>query len=254
MDSKLKIDIRRRRILETLRQEGKVSVAEISRELGTTPVTIRSDLTALEREGCLIRVQGGAVLPPRQKGNHPVGSIVNAEEKKNIAAAMVKMVRDGDTLFINSGTTTELVASALELRSNLNIVTNSLAVATILGEIPTFRVILLGGEINAQYGFTHGSDSLTQLEKYKADWAILSVDGVSASCGITTLHAEEAVIDRMMIDNARQTWIVADHTKIGKAGFARVRDELAGIGVITRPVEGQCAEELNENGMTVVYA
>lgn len=249
MDSKLKIDIRRLKIMETLRQNGKVSVAAISQELGTTPVTIRSDLTALEQEGQLIRVQGGAVLPPHAKGNHTACPAHHVEEKKAIAQAMAKMVHDGDTLFINSGTTTEHVASALEMRTNLNIVTNSLAVATILGEIPSFRVILVGGEINAQYGFTHGGDALAQLEKYKADWAILSVDGISTSCGITTRHAEEAMVDRMMIANAKNTWIVADHTKIQRAGFARVRDDLTDVGVITNSTD---TDELVKHGVTAI--
>jgi DeoR/GlpR family transcriptional regulator of sugar metabolism len=252
-DSKLKIDIRRQKILEILQQEGKLSVAELSRTMNTTPVTIRSDLTALEQAGHLIRVQGGAV-PAIKKRNAAAGAAANAQEKKQIAQRLAEMVKDGDTLFINSGTTTDFVASALEARSNLNIVTNSLSVATLLGEIPSFRVILLGGEINAQHGFTYGSDALSQLEKYKADWAILSIDGISTTCGITTHHAEEAVIDRMMIANAKQTWIVADHTKVGNAGFARVRDSLKDIGVVTVLSAAKQMQPLQEKGIMVVYA
>lgn len=249
MENKLKLDERREKILDILHQNGKVSVAAISRELRTTPVTIRSDLTALEQEGHLIRVQGGAVLPPRNKGVQTSPIVSNVEEKKRIASTVAGMIRNGDTLFINSGTTTEYVASALEIRTNLNIVTNSLAVATILGEVPSFRVILVGGEINAQYGFTYGGDALSQLEKYKADWAILSVDGISTSCGITTRHAEEAMVDRAMIANAKSTLIVADHTKIERAGFARVRDDLSDISVITNSLD---TSELAENGVAVI--
>ena len=249
MENKLKLDDRRQKILDILHQNGKVSVAAISRELGTTPVTIRSDLTVLEQEGHLIRVQGGAVLPPRNKGVQTSLIVSNVEEKKRIASTVAGMIRNGDTLFINSGTTTEYVASALEIRTNLNIVTNSLAVATILGEIPSFRVILVGGEINAQYGFTYGGDALSQLEKYKANWAILSIDGISTSCGITTRHAEEAMVDRTMIANASNTLIVADHTKIERAGFARVRDDLSDISVITNSLD---TSELAENGVAVI--
>ena len=249
MESKLKLDDRRQKILDILHQSGKVSVAAISRELGTTPVTIRSDLTALEQEGHLIRVQGGAVLPPRNKSSQTIPTVSNVEEKKHIAAAIAAMIRDGDTLFINSGTTTEYVATALEIRTNLNIVTNSLAVATILGEIPSFRVILVGGEINAQYGFTYGGDALSQLEKYKANWAILSIDGISTSCGITTRHAEEAMVDRTMIANASSILIAADHTKIERAGFARVRDDLEGITVVT---DSSNTDELASAGMIII--
>lgn len=249
MENKLKLEERRQKILDILHQNGKVSVAAISRELGTTPVTIRSDLTALEQEGHLIRVQGGAVLPPRNKGIQAVPIVSNVEEKKRIASTVAGMICDGDTLFINSGTTTEYVATALEIRANLNIVTNSLAVATILGEIPSFRVILVGGEINAQYGFTYGGDALSQLEKYNAHWAILSIDGISTACGITTRHAEEAIVDRTMIANASNTLIVADHSKIERAGFARVRDDLEGITVVT---DSSNTDELASAGMIII--
>lgn len=248
MAKKLKLEARRKTILDTLQQTGKVSVAELSKQLDTTPITIRSDLNALAQDGLLIRVQGGAVSAPNAKSAANVQT-ANYMEKKAIAETVAELIQDGDTLFINSGTTMEQVASALEVRANLNIVTNSLSVATILGEIPSFRVILLGGEINSQYGFTHGGDALAQLEKYIANWAILSVDGVNVSCGLTTCHAEEAIIDRAMISNARKTLVAADHTKIGKAGFARVCDKLDNIHIVTNSTE---TEELVKNHITVI--
>lgn len=222
--SKLKIDIRRKRILERLRQDGKVSVIGLSKLLKVTPVTIRNDLSNLEQEGCLMRVQGGAVQIPASSLVSVEGEHNNAcrQQKEAIADEIAGMIRDGDTLFMNSGTTCEHIAEALRGRRNLNVVTNSLRVATRLGMIPSFRVLLVGGEINAHYGFTHGGDAQEQLSRYQADWAILSVDGVSANGGITTHHAEEAIIDRMMAAGAKQTVVAADASKLGRAGFSRV--------------------------------
>lgn len=232
--SKLKIDIRRAKILEQLRNEGSVSVSRLSQSLGATTVTIRSDLSAMEQDGLLVRIQGGAVPagPVKESVAEPVG-IINAPQKKALAAAVAELIHDGDTLFINSGTTTGMIADALCCRQNLNVVTNSLEVACKLGGCGTMRVQLLGGEIDARYGFTCGSTAREQLSKYKADWVILSVDGVSAEGGITTYHAEEAAIDRMMIAGAKRTLIAADHTKIGRVGFARVSQELQGILLVT---------------------
>ena len=174
--SKLKIDIRRNRILELVRQDGKVVVSELSQKLGATPVTIRNDLTALERDGYLVRTKGGAILMPHQDdgSNSPLLNlrIDRSDEKQAVAAAVAAMVQDGDTLFINSGSTTQIVANALKERRNLNIVTNSLAAATILGDTPTFRVVLLGGSINATYGFTYGGDAQAQLSKFQAASAV----------------------------------------------------------------------------------
>lgn len=256
--SKLKIDIRRNRILELVRQDGKVLVSELSQKLGATQVTIRNDLTALERDGYLVRTKGGAILMPHQDdgSNSPLLNlrIDRSDEKQAVAKAVAGMVRDGDTLFINSGSTTQLVANALKERRNLNIVTNSLAAATILGDMPTFRVVLLGGSINATYGFTYGGDAQAQLSKFQADWAFLSVDGVSVRGGITTHHAEEAVIDNMMIDGARSAWIVVDRSKIGRAGFARIGDDLQQVGLITSAGDPLETRDLERAGMRIVYA
>ena len=255
---KLKIEIRRNSILEQLNRAGKVSVTELSAMLDVTPVTIRNDLTELEQEGCLLRVQGGAVQVPvtgegRNYGGH-LFQDTHAAQKEVIAKAVAKMIRDGDTLFINSGSTTQVLASALKVRSNLNIVTNSLAAATILADVPTFRVVLLGGSLNATYGFTYGGDAQHQLAKFQADWAFLSVDGISVRGGITTHHAEEAVIDRMMIEGARSAWVVLDRSKLGRAGFARIEEDLRRVGLVTSAGDPSETRDLERSGMEIVYA
>lgn len=244
-----KIELRRSRILQTLRREGMVSVTRLSTELGATAVTIRSDLAALEQEGYLLRVQGGAV-PSRESGpDADLNNLTYAEEKHAIAAAVAARVRDGDTLFINCGTTSVCVAQALKQRKNLSIVTNSLGVAAELGGVPTFRVLLIGGVVNARYGYTYGSDAQDQLCQYQADWAILSVDGVSPKGGITTYHAEEALIDRMMMDGAKKVLITADRSKIGRTGFTRIRDCVPGLWVVTDSQDPLLRSELTELGI-----
>ena len=253
-DSRLKIDIRRKRILEQLRLEGKVSVSALCQSLGVTPVTIRNDLSMLEQEGRLMRVQGGAVRMPLEAAPETPG-IANLPQKQLIGQTVALMVADGDTLFINSGTTCEIVAAQLSIRRNLNVVTNSLNVATRLGAIPTFRVLLVGGEINAHYGFTHGGDAQEQLGKYQADWAILAVDGISAKGGVTTHHAEEAVIDRMMAAGAKHRLIVADSSKIGKAGFSRVCECSELLTLVTNTGGDRDAlVQLEETGVNIRFS
>jgi len=248
----LKIDIRRGKIMDRLKRDGAVSVAQLATELGATPVTIRSDLDALEKDGCLIRVQGGAMrrLDPVEASVNT--AMENAEKKQAIAQMVARLIRDGDTLFINSGTTMQMVAAALHDRRNLNIVTNALQVATELGNVPTFRVVLLGGEINAQYGFTYGSSAQEQLSHYKADWAVLSLDGISVSGGMTTYHAEESTLNRMMITQAKQVLVAADHTKIGRAGFFRFCETRAGTYLVTDDLAQQeTVDMLKERGVKV---
>lgn len=254
-DRKLKIDVRRNQILETLRADGKVLVSQLSRELGATSVTIRSDLEALEQAGQLVRIQGGAIPAVRPTARQEQGIISRMEEKKAIAQAVAAMIRDGDTLIINSGTTTQLVAEALKHHRSLNIVTDSFAVCTALGQIPTFRVLLLGGEVNAQYGFTFGGDAAEQLRRYRADWVLLSVEGVSAQGGLTTYHAEEAALNRLMIEQGKRTVVVADHTKVGRPGFTRICDVGAGMHLVTDgKADADALHALERTGMEVTVS
>lgn len=247
MNHRSKIDIRRDAILEMLRNEERVYVSKLSKLFGTTEVTIRNDLTVLEQQHKLMRVQGGAVLYPDTET--PV--IANAPQKQAIADAVTDMISDGDTLFINCGTTTLCVAQALKQRKNLNVVTNSIPVATALADVPTIRVLLLGGEVNAQYGFTYGANAQEQLAQYQAGWAILAVDGVSEGCGVTTYHAEEAILDRMMIDGAAHALIVADSSKIGRAGFSRICECSKRLTLVTDHVDPETQEQLLQSEMQI---
>lgn len=224
VSEKLKIDARRSRIIEILDRTGQVKVGELSLELGATPVTIRSDLDALERDGYLERVQGGAIQTTLNYANRTFLNKKNqyADDKKRIAEVAANLIHDGDTIFINSGTTTYYVATRLKDHKNLRIVTNSVHIALELGAIPTFNVILLGGEINARDAFTYGNDAVEQLKRYRENYSMLSIDGVCPQSGISTLHAQEVPIERVMMERAKETVIVADSSKLGREGFLHV--------------------------------
>ena len=222
---RLKIDIRRQAILERIHRDGQVFVNQLSQQLGATQVTIRNDLDALAREGHLLRIQGGATLKPQQQALHIPANVPSAPlqaQHQAIANAVLEYIHDGDTLFINSGMTTLTVAEIVSKRSRLNVVTNSLAVANCLAHQPDTNLILLGGLLNANYGFTYGGNALEQLQQYQPQWSILSVDGIHPHRGITTYHANEVMIDRAMISQAQKTLIVADHRKIGNMGFSHI--------------------------------
>lgn len=256
-DGTLKIDERRRRILELLRHEGRVRVTRLSEQLGTTAVTIRSDLGALEREGYLERVQGGAIQSVKNFYNMDFQhrKQERMEEKKRIATAAAGLIGDGDTLMINSGTTTYFTAAELKKRKNLNIVTNSLSVAIELGDVPTFRVILLGGEVNAQYSFSCGEDAKQQLMRYKADYAVLSVDGICPRGGVTTYHAEERMVDVLMMDRADRTLIVADSSKLGRESFSHVCAlDQVGAWVTDGGAGGPLLDDVRAAGVDIVLA
>ena len=254
-DDGLKIDIRRNKILELLARDGKVRVSHLKQILDVSEVTIRNDLSELEKAGHLERTSGGAVLTMKnfynmdfQRRKHH-----KAEFKQAIGCAAADLVQDGETLMINSGTTTFFTAIELKKHKNINIVTNSLAIAVELGEYPTFRVILLGGEINSHYSFTYGNDALTQLKKYKADKCILSVDGVSCESGLTTYHAQEAEVNISMMERSRRTIIVADYTKLETESFFNICDlSKADYWVTNNCANEELLAKIRERGIEIV--
>lgn len=253
----LRIDIRRNKICDMLSRDGKVRVADLSRTLNVSEVTIRNDLMELEKSGHLERISGGAVQNTRNYYNINFISRKkkNASYKQAIASRVSDMINDGETLMINSGTTTFFIATEIKKHKNLNIVTNSLSVAVELGSHPTFRVILLGGDINSQYSFTHGNDCISQLSNYKADKCILSVDGVCPQAGLTTYHAEEAKINRTMMNRSRETIITADYSKAGHESFSRISDlSVAKYWVTNKYTDSDLVRVAREKGMEVVLA
>ena len=233
-----KIDRRREQILQLLQSEGKVYISDLCTRFGTSPVTIRNDLDTLADEGKLIRMTGGAVPLPSEKST-TAPMVERYDQKKELATIAAERIRDGDTLFINSGSTTALFAKELRSKRNLNIVTNAIDIATELGEIPTFHVILLGGSIDSLHRFTYGENAQEQIVRFGADFAILSVDGISEDGEITTCHAEEAIIDRLMIQRAAHVLIIADRTKIGRTGFSLVSRCDSKIEIITNEKNSQ---------------
>lgn len=222
--AELDIDNRRKKILELLNREGKVKVIELSKLFGISEVTIRNDLSQLEEEGLLERIHGGATSTHKFYYNMPLLDRMktNEAEKRKIAVACASLISNGDTVMINSGTTTLFVLQELKHVKNLTLVTNSLAIAQESGHMNNIQVILLGGNFNPQYQFAYGDDTVNQLKRYKADKLILSADGVSAEEGITTYHYLEVEVNRQMLARANKTIVATDYSKIGRTSFAYI--------------------------------
>lgn len=216
------VDKRRNSILEIVNREGKVKVSQLVRVFNISEVTIRNDLIEMERERKLRRFHGGAISIKSAYSDLSINDRmdVNKEEKKRIAQYVSGLINDGDTIMIDSGTTTCYIAKELAEKNNLTIVTNALLIAKEFFCNNTINVILVGGNLDLQYQFTAGNDTVVQLQKYRADKMIIATDGISAKHGLTTYHYKEVDVSRQMIERANEVIAVADDSKIGREGFA----------------------------------
>ena len=217
---------RKQKISELLKENDSVRVTELSQLFNVSEVTIRTYLEDMEKKGLLTRVHGGAVssYKPYYSMNLNQRLETNQTAKVEIAEKVSKLIRQNDTVMLNAGTTTLLAFRKFPAEYNLNIVTNSIAIALEASSNPNYNVILVGGAVNTKYQFTYGNDAVAQLKKYHADKLILSVDGIDAERGFTTYYNKESALDVAMIEGSDCRIIAADHSKFGHCAFAKISE------------------------------
>jgi len=216
-DDGLPIEERRLRITELLRSQGRVTVEALSQRFGTSPVTIRLDLAALEATGALMRTRGGAVAR-QEDGDLTIGvkRTLNHAQKVRIARTAASLIRDGETIILDSGTTTAEIARqirTLELES-INVITNALNVALLLSATPSVRLIMPGGMLRRESHSLSGHMAENALEHLQADRLFLGVDGLDPEIGLMTPHLAEAQLNARMIQISRQVVAVTDSSKL----------------------------------------
>lgn len=235
-------------ILTRLAREGSVTVAGLSRDLGVSEVTIRTDLRNLEDRGLLARTHGGAEATGYR--NVLERRLQHAGEKARIGAAAAELVGDDDLIMIEAGTTCAEIVSHLGARRGVRILTNSTLVVRHARLYPNLTVVLTGGTFHRTSESMVGPVALRTIEDFNVRLAFFGTDGFSVERGLTTAFSEGAEVIRAMRARATESWLVADSSKYGRAGFVRVMDlpDLHGVITDTRLAASDKAE-LNSSGV-----
>jgi DeoR/GlpR family transcriptional regulator of sugar metabolism len=210
-------DERRHRILEHLQVQGRVLASDLVAEFGVSPDTVRRDLRDLDEAGMLRRVHGGAL--PRRGDTDPLPLRARRapEAKASIARRAAQIVRDGQVVMLDGGTTTLEVARALPERLTATVVTNSLPIALALADHRSVEVVVVGGSLRARAGVTVGAAAVAALAAVRADVLFLGVCGLHPEIGVSVEDAEEREGKRAMIAGAAAVVGLADHDKLGTA-------------------------------------
>lgn len=213
---------RRVHILKKLDTYGQVDVISLSKELKVSEVTIRNDLTRLEEKKMLIRARGGAIKIDRVGMDFTLSdkNQQHFEEKKRIGKAAAALIEDGDTIILDSGTTTMEIAKNIGDLSNLTVITNALNIANQLAEHKSANVIIPGGFLRRNSLSLVGATAEESFKNYFCDKLFLAVDGLNSTHGLSTPNVEEAHLNRVMIEIAKQVIIVTDSSKFYKRSFA----------------------------------
>jgi len=220
---KLLIEERRRAIAERVRQEKRVTVDELVSRYGVSAVTIRGDLEALETSGMLKRSHGGAVARDEAQDTPLlVKETRRLAEKRRIGEAAAQLINDGETVILDSGSTTVEIARRIRQRkwSSLTVITNALNIALELSGLPTVRVMMLGGMLRQTSYSLVGLDAERALARLSADRLFLGVDGLDVAVGVTTPDPQEASLNAMMVKASREVVVVCDASKLGQRSLA----------------------------------
>jgi DeoR family transcriptional regulator of aga operon len=215
---------RRRAILEILGRHGRVLVGELAHQFETSQVTIRKDLEILQAQGLAHRTHGGAL--PAREGALEDPTLREKEklqraEKLRIADAAARLVKEGQVVILDSGTTTTCIARALRNFHNVTIITNAVNIAAELSGAPV-EVILTGGALRKNSFSLVGPMAEETLQRLNADILFLGVDGFDVHYGLSTPNLLEAKVNRVMVEVAKRTVVVCDSSKFGRRSLSLI--------------------------------
>ena len=213
-------------ILDLLKRQSSILVTDLSEQLNVSSVTIRKDLTELEKMKKLYRNHGKAILIDPYIDNRHVNEKekICIEEKRAIGEYAASLITHKDSILIASGTTMHALARAIPKEEEMVVITASLEVANILATDDKIEVIQLGGRLRHSSHSVVGKYAELALRDFSCSKLFIGVDGIDLEFGITTTDMMEASLNRVMIASAQKTIVLADSSKFGKRGFSKIAD------------------------------
>jgi DeoR family transcriptional regulator of aga operon len=211
---------RRTQILQTVRSAGRVRVNELASRFSTSAVTIRNDLNELHQRGLVLRSHGGAVLPDTILHESPVRERLKAhsDEKRRIGAMAATLINDGETIILDSGTTTLEIARQIKKKQGLQIITNGVNIAAELLDARGAEVFIVGGTVRGESASISGRFTEEMFDQFSADKLFLSGAGCDLDFGVSGANLEETMVNRAML----RIILVADASKFSKRSMTRI--------------------------------
>ena len=219
---------RRHLIIDILSNENRVTTNFLMKKFKTTAVTIRKDFDALEKQGLLKRTHGGAIIDTQLYKGLALNEKekLHLEEKERIVKEAVKLISEGDTIIIDSGSTTGLLSKEIKSIKRLTVITNALNVAQELSGTDV-DVIVTGGNLQKETSTLIGPLADTVLNKISSGKYFMGVDGIDLDLGLTTPNLQEASTSRVMMKASVEVILLVDSTKFGRRSLgiiSKVKD------------------------------
>jgi DeoR family transcriptional regulator, aga operon transcriptional repressor len=224
--ARLLTEQRRRNVLDLVDQEGQITVTDLVKRFSISAVTVRSDLDALASIGAIVRSYGGAVRRLEATQDYPLRTkeTLHRDEKVRIGRAAAELVQSGETIILDSGTTTAEVARYLKKMKvqSLTIITNALNIAIELADAPGISLIMIGGLLRPVSCSFVGPQAEAMMNEFHADRLFLAVDGFDLENGPSTPDILEAQLNNVMIRSAKEVNVVTDFSKLGRRSVSKI--------------------------------
>lgn len=247
---------RRNQIIDLITQQRTIKNSDLMERFDISIETVRRDLKYLEQQGYLKCVYGGAVLST-SLGNEPeyARRLKNRfQEKTAIAAAAARLVENGDSIYLGVGTTVESMARYLKNLKELTVFTNALRTAIALSDIPDCSVFLSGGQLRAKELTLSGFPSEENFDHFNVDKAFIGIGGITGT-HVTDFHVGEARLHNRLIQNARQSIVLADSSKLGVRAMTNICPlREVDIVITDNGAPKQVVKELERTGVRVIIA
>ncbi|WP_227370737.1 DeoR/GlpR family transcriptional regulator [Halomonas sp. M20] len=209
-------------IIEVVGRQGYASIEQLADHFTVTPQTIRRDLNYLASRNRIRRVHGGASLESSTVNtSYTTRKSLNLDAKHRIAVTVAKHIPEDASLFINIGTTNEVIANALLEHRSLEVITNNLNVAAILQHKEHFNLIIAGGQIRARDGGIMGEATIDFINQFKVDYGIIGISGIDEDGSLLEFDYQEARVAQAIIRNSRQVFLAADYSKFQRNPVVR---------------------------------
>jgi DeoR family fructose operon transcriptional repressor len=247
---------RKNKILELILREKKVTVAQLSALFSVTGATIRTDLRDMESTGLLTRAHGGAI--ERTKTGFEPDSrekeVQNIQAKQRIGLAALDLIEDGDTIVLDTGTTTLELARCLNRRKNVTVVTNDIVIAQVLEDMQSVNVLFMGGLLRKGFHCTIGVHGRAIMEGLTVDKAFMGANGFSAAKGATTPDVQHAETKKLMIAMSAKTILLCDRTKLGRVSLAQFLPPDRLDVLVTDGMDEKEREQIERAGIELIVA